>query len=115
MEWIPNRRNTVLYCSGFHISFNPCPRDTKWAETALVLETEDDMNEYYILNGDWRNEYEKLAPLGWDACFKFFKDNEEDFKAEMGSLEDMKLTIKLEMEDELADILELLRRNQDEN
>ncbi len=37
-------------------------------ETALVVD-----GKFYILNGDFRREYEALVPKGVDACMAFFK------------------------------------------
>ena len=39
-------------------------------EIALIKD-----KKYYILNGDFRKEYLALAPLGFDACMKFFLEN----------------------------------------
>ena len=43
-------------------------------ETALVLEPSEQgyRNSYYILNGDWRDTYTNLVPLGFDACLEFY-------------------------------------------
>lgn len=41
-------------------------------ETALVND-----GKFFILNGDFRKEYEKLVPKGWDACFKFYLKKRE--------------------------------------
>jgi hypothetical protein len=45
--------------------------DTK-DETALVPTPEDEKYSYYILNGDWREAYEKLVEKGFDACLEFY-------------------------------------------
>lgn len=72
--------NYVLDLDGKNfISFQPLQNpfgfaffaaDTAEGETAIV--TEDD---YRILNGDWRKEYEKLAEEGLEACIKFYEEN----------------------------------------
>lgn len=41
-------------------------------ETALVKDS-----KFFILNGDFRKEYEKLGSKGWDACFKFYSKKRE--------------------------------------
>ena len=46
--------------------------DDGLAETALVVK-EPDRNKYFILNGDWRKEYEERYPLGLALCLDFFK------------------------------------------
>lgn len=68
IEWkaLPGAENMVLDGDGFYISYNPSPcslismfrSDTGGAETALCV-TE---REYYILNGDFRKEYEEAFP-----------------------------------------------------
>lgn len=61
--------NFVLEGDGFYISFNPAPRDSDNgnAETALCYG-----GIFKILNGDFREAYERLAPLGLEACQKFY-------------------------------------------
>lgn len=68
--------NVILDCKTFFISYNPYPcihtpfaSDDNSDETALV-----DKNgyKYYILNGDFRKQYEKLVDKGFDACKKFY-------------------------------------------
>jgi hypothetical protein len=42
-------------------------------ETALVDDQErNDGKRYYVLNGDWREQYIALAPKGFDACLEFY-------------------------------------------
>jgi hypothetical protein len=43
-------------------------------ETALIDCKED---KYYILNGDWREQYEPLIPKGFEACKAFFDKHPE--------------------------------------
>lgn len=83
-----NADNYVLEGDGFFISYNSCPwagvsifeSDTGGAETALVIE-----NKYKILNGDFRKEYEKLAPKGLDACLKFYDEKKGEFGSSWSS------------------------------
>lgn len=80
--WKIYSRNRQLEMDGFYISFNDklsnSPLGHIWdsddggAETALVKN-----HKYYILNGDFRKEYEQLVDEGFDACYQFFKDNSE--------------------------------------
>jgi len=42
--------------------------------TALVV---GQMQRFYILNGDFREQYSELIPQGFKACYDFFKDNLE--------------------------------------
>ena len=96
-----------LRCQGFRLTYNPNPidglpadvkkmlgalinvmrpeREYDGPETAIVVprpapqgELQDDKHSnYYILNGDFRADYEVLAPLGLDACLSFFHANVE--------------------------------------
>ena len=75
--------NVVLYADDFCISYNPgIPHplfigpffigasnffDLLKEETALCKD-----NEYFILNGDHRNEYEKIIHKGFEECKKFY-------------------------------------------
>jgi hypothetical protein len=59
----------------FSVSFNPQPSpnlemfqsDDGGPETALIKD-----NRYFILNGDFRESYEKLIPLGFERCKEFY-------------------------------------------
>ena len=76
----PNGENELLEGDGFFISYNPAPgagipmfaSDNNSDETALV-KPEDPDNEYRILNGDFREGYKKLVPLGFQACLEFYE------------------------------------------
>lgn len=73
--------NYILNGKGFFISYNSNPGggismfdgDYGSDETAIVTD-----KGYSILNGDFREEYEKLVPEGLDACIDFYKKHEED-------------------------------------
>jgi len=43
-------------------------------ETALCIKKNGDV-KYLILNGDYRKQYEKLAPKGLKACKAFYEKN----------------------------------------
>lgn len=94
-SWVKNTYNEVLVCDEFYISYNPnlnANEDTQLLnelgslvgslvgldlnrdgtpETALVKN-----GEFYILKGDFRKQYSKLFPKGFDACKKFFDEQE---------------------------------------
>src|SRR3990167_10573207 len=73
--------NYYLKKEGFGISYNADPSpmvglfaaDGRGGETALCVN-----EKYYILNGDWRTDYEKLAQKGLKACMEFFRAHEAD-------------------------------------
>lgn len=82
----------VLEEEGFYISFNPSlthllghsfAPDTDKGETALVKP--NDKRKFRILNGDFRKDYEKLVPLGFTACRKFFEKKEKKYNSSWSS------------------------------
>lgn len=92
-KWIDNNDNYVLKGRGFYISYNPDTNvagkglgmllnmlgnafeetleDDGRAETALVV-TEGRNKGFYILNGDFRKQYEKIYSKGFKECHKFY-------------------------------------------
>lgn len=88
---------------GFYISYNPDTQlsalanpfgavqqlgemiglEHSGAETALVKEhcSKTCPVHFYILNGDFREQYKKLLPKGFEECLKFY----ETQKGEHGS------------------------------
>lgn len=74
--------NYVLGNDEFYLSFQPAQEiapglpsfdaETDKGETALCLNTP---RVWYILNGDFRKQYEDAFPQGLEACKKVFFDN----------------------------------------
>jgi hypothetical protein len=70
--------NLLLKGKNFYISYNICPcsdfspfrADNDSDETALIKD-----DKYYILNGDFRKQYLKAFPKGFEACYKVYKRN----------------------------------------
>lgn len=60
--------NEVLSREDFYISFRPAGNGFRKAKTALVKKSDD----YFILNGDFRREYEEIFDKGFDECYKFY-------------------------------------------
>lgn len=87
----PYGTNELLNCNNFFISYNahPCNympgfgSDGGGAETALVNHA--DRYKFRILNGDFRKEYEELAPLGWEACLDFYNKMKGEFQSSWSS------------------------------
>lgn len=73
-EFVSNGGNFVLRRPDFYISYNPSPGLISGPETALVID-----DEFYILSGDWRDEYYPLAFKGKEACLSFFREKAPDF------------------------------------
>lgn len=80
-EFVPTGTgNVYLDCGDFGISYNANPGmgismlagDGCGGETALVVD-----HAFYILNGDFRDEYAALAAQGLDACLRFFASKPE--------------------------------------
>lgn len=73
-KWVDRGRNSTLNGDGFWVSFNPNPgtslfgRDDDGPETALCYD-----GRYDILNGDFRDAYERLVPQGLRACRAFYE------------------------------------------
>jgi hypothetical protein len=65
--------NLVLEKRDFFISYNPHPIGGG-PETALVSRHPV---KYYILEGDFMEEYEGLADKGFQACLEFFRGKPE--------------------------------------
>lgn len=96
MNWIKlngngvSLTNYILDFPDFYISYNPDTRHPLMPffngenidETALTKK--GDRNEFYILNGDFRKEYEKIAPKGYSACKRFFNSKKKEFGSSWG-------------------------------
>ena len=74
--------NQVLTGDGFYISYATGAGlavmgifggDDNSDETALVVPDDAGGNDFFILNGDYRADYEKLAAEGLDACKAFYE------------------------------------------
>jgi len=73
--------NKTLNFDGFYISFatgsglstlSIFSSDSGSSETALCVE-----DKFFILNGDFREDYERLGPKGLKDCMDFFIANKE--------------------------------------
>lgn len=72
--------NHVLRKEDFYISYNNNPGgvisafkgDGDNIETALCKD-----DKFYILNGDFRKEYEAIVDEGFDKCYEFFMSKPE--------------------------------------
>lgn len=76
-SWRRYDRNIQLEAEdgSFHISYNPDASSgvSMWAPDDLGAETAVVVDDYFfILNGDWRKQYEPLVEKGLDACLEFF-------------------------------------------
>lgn len=72
--WDPS--NTILKGEGFFISYDP---NSYGAEATALVKMGKSMDDtyYYILNGDFREEYEKLIDKGFEVCKQFFDEHKE--------------------------------------
>jgi hypothetical protein len=76
MKWIRLSSGNWVYGdpnSDFYISFRPKSKYFLRSETAIV--TRD--SEYYILDGDFRKDYQKLYASGLDLCLHFYENNKD--------------------------------------
>ena len=82
--------NEVLVGDGFYVSYMPpgggavltrlFDADDGGSETALCIRG-DKKTAYFILNGDFRAEYEKAIALGLDACKAVFTKHESKHRS----------------------------------
>ena len=68
----------TLECEEFHISYNGRPEISvdHVEETALCKD-----GSYYILNGDFRKEYDDLFDQGFEACKAFYDSKKAEFNS----------------------------------
>lgn len=65
--------NSVVDHGKYYISYNARDCGIYGGETtALVI---GQMEKFYILMGDHRTDYARLAHLGLDACLDYFRSN----------------------------------------
>ncbi len=85
MEWEKQEHNEALYLDGFYISYNPgnysiqafaSDNGMNGSETALCKD-----GKYLILNGDFREDYEKLVEQGYEECLKFYNNKKDSFNS----------------------------------
>lgn len=61
----------IIEGKDFYISYAVAGSGPTGDETALVRETKA-RRKFYILNGDWREQYRPLVKKGYRACKSFF-------------------------------------------
>ncbi len=79
----PKNRGQYLECGDFDISYvtgGLLADDNGKGETALI-DIRDDGRTYYILNGDWRKDYDKIADQGYDACKAFYDSKKAEHRS----------------------------------
>ena len=80
IKWINGGTNVCLYAPDktFYISYNSMKTivmpfhwqsDNGSSETALYRYSDD---EFFVLNGDFTNDYEKIIDKGFDTCMQFY-------------------------------------------
>ena len=94
-KWVRKRLTigvTYLLCGkGFYISYNPDPTLSLggWALFAADYNSDETAlcrgKKYYILNGDYRKQYEQLLDQGFNACKKFYDLQSNDDKSSWSS------------------------------
>jgi len=65
----------------FWISYNPAPAFYGEPETALCFPGNDGLTTFWILKGDWRDEYARIVDKGLEACKKFYNSQEKEHRA----------------------------------
>ena len=73
--------NEILQGEGFFISYNPRPViGNGRSETALVVK-ENGVTKFYILEGNWKKNYEAVYKKGLDACKTIFNNLKSRYKS----------------------------------
>lgn len=81
--------NEIMQCDGFSISYNPNPGATIFSfrgdngcdETALIIEEGGAAKPFYfILNGDFRKEYEAVAD-DLSKCLEFYDSKKDEHRS----------------------------------
>lgn len=93
--WKKLERNEVLEGKDFYISYNSCPgtgilmfmADNGGDETALV-DIRDGKSTFYILNGDFRKEYEKAFSGGFKKCFIVYSKHKKAANSSWSTLKE---------------------------
>lgn len=67
--------NAVLGGDGFYISYNNADTHIYGCDTTALVQGQ--MHHFYILNGDHRDAYKALVPLGFEACMAYFRSRPE--------------------------------------
>lgn len=61
--------NKILQGKDFYVSYAP---STDCGEETALVKNIKSRNYFYILLGDYREEYEKVIPKGYTACKRLF-------------------------------------------
>ena len=89
VEWKKGKNNYILEGDGFYISYNSAPwggvfpmfaADNNSDETALCIEKGDQILGY-ILNGDFRKDYEQVVNQGLNACMEIYKKYKKKYNS----------------------------------
>ncbi len=80
---VTEQGNVILEREGFYISYNSMV-DT-YSATIPCFTSDEGMDEtalcsnrgFFILNGDFRQNYEALVDQGFDACYEFYLVNQD--------------------------------------
>ncbi|WP_116827215.1 MULTISPECIES: hypothetical protein [Pseudomonas syringae group] len=65
--------NSTINGKGFFVSFNDHDMWIYGCDTTALVR--DQMDGFYILNGDHREAYVGLIPQGFEACLDYFNSN----------------------------------------
>jgi len=74
VRWVHREFNNTLDGNGFYISFN-------YEETALVFEKHHQPFLFLVLNGDFREQYEKAIAKGKGAVCKVYRKYRKEFRS----------------------------------
>jgi hypothetical protein len=65
--------NNTMSGAGFYVSYNAHDENIYGDVTTALVR--DQMDAFYILNGNHMRQYAELIDSGFDACLAYFEDN----------------------------------------
>lgn len=101
LAWKPVNNNWILEGENFYVSYNPATGGDHnpftdlgnilsamvgggelqdGEETALCIKTEEG-RKWYILEGDFRKNYERAVPKGAEACLRVYLRNKKNHRS----------------------------------
>ncbi len=65
----------------------------KWDEEEETALIDVDKDKFYILEGDWTDEYELASRQGYEACKKLFEMNKKNHMASSSDVDNVEETV----------------------
>lgn len=77
LEWHPTGRRNLptIRGQGWMVFYNECPTDSDEPETTLW---DRELERHYVLTGDHREAFAKVAPQGFNALFEVYEEFDKE-------------------------------------